>query len=216
MTVTETRERGRLERRTGILRAAEKVFLQKGLPAATMEDIARESGLSKGALYLYFRSKDELYLTIAVYALGDIVKEFELAQLNGSSTGIDRLRSLMRAYARYATSKPDRFKLATTWIMSDVPVPTDSEAFQQYQALVSQVYDTAAAAVRVGQQDGTIRQDVDSAEVVIQIWGALLGVLSVRNNVSQVTQRVPFEIDANRMADRFVELVANGLQFGST
>jgi len=52
------------ERKTQILNAAELVFTKKGLDSARMDDIAEETGLSKGTLYLYFKSKDVLIIAI--------------------------------------------------------------------------------------------------------------------------------------------------------
>lgn len=52
------------ERKSQILNAAEGVFTKKGFDEARMDDIAEETGLSKGTLYLYFKSKDELILAI--------------------------------------------------------------------------------------------------------------------------------------------------------
>jgi AcrR family transcriptional regulator len=52
------------ERKVQIVNAAEKVFTQKGLDNARMDDIAEETGLSKGTLYLYFKSKDALIATV--------------------------------------------------------------------------------------------------------------------------------------------------------
>jgi AcrR family transcriptional regulator len=52
------------ERKGQILSAAEDVFSRKGFDNARMDDIAEETGLSKGTLYLYFKSKDELIVAI--------------------------------------------------------------------------------------------------------------------------------------------------------
>jgi AcrR family transcriptional regulator len=52
------------ERKTQILDAAEDVLTHKGIDEARMDDIADETGLSKGTLYLYFKSKDELIIAI--------------------------------------------------------------------------------------------------------------------------------------------------------
>lgn len=51
-------------RRQLLLRAALDEFFERGFSAARMEDIARRAGLSKGALYLYFRSKEEMFREI--------------------------------------------------------------------------------------------------------------------------------------------------------
>jgi AcrR family transcriptional regulator len=52
------------ERRSQILTAAEGVFTKKGFDEARMDDIAEKTGLSKGTLYLYFKSKDDLIMAI--------------------------------------------------------------------------------------------------------------------------------------------------------
>jgi AcrR family transcriptional regulator len=52
------------ERKAQILNAAELVFTKKGLDSARMDDIAEETGLSKGTIYLYFKSKDALIIAI--------------------------------------------------------------------------------------------------------------------------------------------------------
>ena len=47
---------------TRIVAAAVRVFAEKGYHGATMQDVVRESGLSIGAMYTYFKGKDELFL----------------------------------------------------------------------------------------------------------------------------------------------------------
>jgi AcrR family transcriptional regulator len=52
------------ERKNQILEAAIRVFSRRGFHVARMDDIVQESGLSKGALYWYFKSKDEIIAAI--------------------------------------------------------------------------------------------------------------------------------------------------------
>ncbi|MEN8242487.1 MAG: TetR/AcrR family transcriptional regulator [Chloroflexota bacterium] len=49
------------KRKSQIIEAATTVFAKSGFGKTRMEDIAEESGLSKGALYLYFKSKEDLF-----------------------------------------------------------------------------------------------------------------------------------------------------------
>ena len=51
------------ETKKNILEAARTVFVEHGYAQASMRIIAREAGISVGALYLYFRNKEELHLT---------------------------------------------------------------------------------------------------------------------------------------------------------
>lgn len=65
------------ERKKQILNAAEQVFTKKGLDLARMDDIAEETGLSKGTLYLYFKSKEELIIAILDRIFQGLFKQME-------------------------------------------------------------------------------------------------------------------------------------------
>ena len=65
------------ERKNQILNAAEQVFTKKGLDSARMEDIAGETGLSKGTLYLYFKSKEDLVIAILERIFGGLFTQLE-------------------------------------------------------------------------------------------------------------------------------------------
>ncbi len=69
MGIRERKDRERERRRQQILVAAKRVFSKKGFHKATMEDIAYESELSPGTLYLYFRNKDELFSSLSLRIL---------------------------------------------------------------------------------------------------------------------------------------------------
>jgi AcrR family transcriptional regulator len=63
--------------RARIISAASAVFRRKGFRAATMDDIAREIGVSKGALYLYFRTKNELLSAIQERSRDFVIAKWE-------------------------------------------------------------------------------------------------------------------------------------------
>jgi len=69
MGIKERKKREREMRRQQIMVAAKRVFSQKGYEKSTVEDIAREAELSPGTLYLYFKSKDELYASLCLRVL---------------------------------------------------------------------------------------------------------------------------------------------------
>lgn len=62
----------RAARREQVLDAARACFARQGFHATSMDDVIRESGLSAGAVYQYFRSKDELIVAAAGAALASI------------------------------------------------------------------------------------------------------------------------------------------------
>jgi AcrR family transcriptional regulator len=64
------------ERRSQILDAATQVFSKKGFDHARMDDIVEETGLSKGALYWYFKSKDDI-----IFGIIDRIFQHEFKEL---------------------------------------------------------------------------------------------------------------------------------------
>jgi len=70
------------ERKSQILNAAEGIFTKKGFDEARMDDIAVKTGLSKGTLYLYFKSKDDLIIAIL-----DRIFQREFRQLENLQQG---------------------------------------------------------------------------------------------------------------------------------
>lgn len=65
------------ERKSQILNAAEGVFTKKGFDEARMDDIAEETGLSKGTLYNYFKSKEDLVIAILDRIFMGAFQQFE-------------------------------------------------------------------------------------------------------------------------------------------
>jgi AcrR family transcriptional regulator len=67
------------ERRSQILDAAAQVFVKKGFDHARMDDIVEETGLSKGALYWYFKSKDDI-----IFGIIDRIFQHEFKELEST------------------------------------------------------------------------------------------------------------------------------------
>ena len=65
------------ERRNQILEATMAVFARQGFEQARMDDIAQEVGLSKGALYLYFKSKDAIISAILQFFFSHAMKKLQ-------------------------------------------------------------------------------------------------------------------------------------------
>ena len=69
---------GEKDNRSYILATAFKLFFQKGYKSVTMSDLVKESGLSKGAFYHYFNSKEELYKHSMDMFIDHYLKNFAL------------------------------------------------------------------------------------------------------------------------------------------
>jgi AcrR family transcriptional regulator len=71
------------ERRGQIITSAINVFAREGFANARMEDVAAESGLSKGLLYWYFKNKEEIIVSIADLLFGAEFRKMQNLSLEG-------------------------------------------------------------------------------------------------------------------------------------
>ncbi|MBN2195358.1 MAG: TetR/AcrR family transcriptional regulator [Polyangiaceae bacterium] len=214
MGVAARRQREKEERRAAILGAAEKVFAGKGVQLATMDDIAHEAELSKGTLYLYFDSKDELFLEIAVRAVRALIEVFAESGTD-EGDGHSRVARMMRAYARFGVEQRDRFRVAVGWMTTDPGAAARSVRFEEYKRLVAEIYQQAAAAIELGKRDGTIRPELDTTVLFAQLWGATLGVLTLQLNATQIATRMPTEVALDDVVVSTVELLLRSIGTGS-
>lgn len=85
------------KKRQEILQSAHVCFAEKGFEASTVDDIVAHSGLSKGAIYNYFKSKDEIYLALMEGQTNNSGSEFTKA-IAERKTALDKLNYLFEAY----------------------------------------------------------------------------------------------------------------------
>ena len=75
MGIYERKQREKEKRKQEIMTAAHKVFSIKGFSRATMEEIASQAELSPGALYLYFKNKEELHTSLSIDILESLSRK---------------------------------------------------------------------------------------------------------------------------------------------
>ncbi len=82
-------------RRTSILKAARDAFSRLGFTVATVDDVAERAGIAKGTLYLYFRSKEEIYLACLLEEVHELMR-----RSRDEMEAKPDLRSKLKAYFR--------------------------------------------------------------------------------------------------------------------
>jgi AcrR family transcriptional regulator len=76
------------ERRSQIIESAIKVLARQGFADTRMDDVAVESGLSKGLLYWYFKSKEEIIIAIADVLFGSELRKMQKLPCEGLSASV--------------------------------------------------------------------------------------------------------------------------------
>ncbi len=178
MGIAERREREKEQRRNDILDAAEKVFFSKGVDQATMDDVAEQAELSKGTIYLYSKSKEELYLGINLRGLNILAEMFKQA-LKSQSTGIDQVRAIGQAYFEFYKSYPDYFNALLHYEANTYDLTDENSLGWQCHKCGQKTLQIVAEAIQTGIDDATIRSDLVPMKVAVLLWGQSTGVIQI-------------------------------------
>jgi AcrR family transcriptional regulator len=93
-----------------ILDAARAVFSRHGFDATTVDAVAAEAGIAKGTVYLYFKSKDELYIAALVRDVERLSEAFR-TEMARRGTLMQRVEAWLRARLEYATKHEDFLRI---------------------------------------------------------------------------------------------------------
>ena len=91
-------------RRQEIFSASVHLFLEKGFQETSMREIAAAAGMGKSSLYDYFKTKDEILLSVIEDDVDDLNRQVRI--ITGQALpAIDRLQQVMHTYLNYLLSK---------------------------------------------------------------------------------------------------------------
>lgn len=175
------RERRKVERREAILQAAARVFEDKGASAVTMDDVAEAADVSKGTLYLYFPSKDDLFLALTHHPLDAVLERFE-ALSESDQDGLSLLRSLAEAHHEVVQSHASRMRIALASMCSGFEVDPATPSLRDYGERIQRLRRAYLGAIERGQADGSVRADLDPEQAGLALWAGNFGSSFIRMN----------------------------------
>jgi AcrR family transcriptional regulator len=150
------------ERKQQILDAAEKVFTHKGLDEARMDDIAEGTGVSKGTLYLYFKSKGDLIIAILERIFQHTLDQFE-ARMSNELSATEAIWRFTEEAARDYTKMLHLMPIAYEFLALAFRNKTVQKAVKRYFNLYM---DVLVPVIQRGIDSGEFRK-VDAQEVAI-------------------------------------------------
>ena len=196
--------RRKADRPAEIVEAALAVFAEKGFAAARLDEISRRAGVSKGALYLYFSTKEELFRAVVeqaiapnVRGLRDVLEQhpgpfrdllLTVAERLSGLVAVQPLGGVVKMVIGEARNFPE---LARVW----------------HDELVSQALGALAAAIATAQARGEVRAG-DPRAYALQVAAPLVVGLIWRETFVPVGA-APFDLAA--LARQHAETLLGGL-----
>ena len=154
--------------RRALLDAALKVIGAKGFTGATVDEIVREAGVSKGVAYYHFKSKEDIAESILDAEFDEFDKRFrELAA--GTSGPQEVLMGMLNVFASRLYERKELAQLLSTEIWRSGRAWSND-----MRAAVQGLIDLIAEQLRLGQRDGTVRSELDPSFAAASLVGIVV------------------------------------------
>ena len=141
-----------------------EMFLKSGIEAVKMTDIADQCGVGVATLYRYFGTKTVITVSAMTYLWTKLRKQydhaFETAEFRKQS-GIKQLSDMMKMYLVLFDRHSDFMKLVGEFDLMLVHEDIPKSALTEYEASIINFYPYMESAFLAGNQDGSVRTDID-------------------------------------------------------
>lgn len=188
------------DKREAILRAAVKIFAQKGYFNSKVSDIAAEAGIADGTVYLYFKSKDEVLRSVFDRTMDDFISEGR-AELAKISTPDEKLRMLANFHLRKLGA--DR-NLA---IVFQVELRGSTKFMEEFSEKGFREYlDVIRNVIEEGQTANLFRKDITPVTAAKIFYGALDEMVT-----NWILSRKSYPLEP--FADEVLKLFMGGIKY---
>ena len=197
-------QRRKAARPAEIVTAALEVFVQRGFAAARLEEVARRAGVTKGTLYLYFKSKEALFKAVVRETIVPVIAQGEALAQSFTGTARELVERLVREY----------WRLVGETELAGIPKLMMAEAatFPQltrfyYEEVVTRGHRLMAGVIERGIKSGEFRQ-VDVATAAKLAMSPLMHATVARRAFASC---MPEGFDVAKYLDTHIDLYLHGI-----
>ena len=186
------------KKRQLIAATAARLFATRPFHKVNLDDVAAEAGVGKGTLYIYYKSKEDLYLGLIFDAFAQLVAGLEARLCEGTLSPRESLRTIVAELVRFAFENPQLYELMRT---AGGPATKDerwADKRMEFTGLIEQT-------IRRGNADGTF--DDPHPAITAQCVPGL---------VRSVMLFGPRGLDESTVAAQITRLVEQGVCGGTT
>jgi AcrR family transcriptional regulator len=161
--------------RKAIVEASMSLFARRGYHGTSVAQIAEATGLTKGALYWYFKGKEDLFLTVL-----DCIKEnwqnTIMSRVEASTGVVEKLGVLFDATSEMVASSSNPYSMHL-FLVSAGAQPEMREFEDAIKEAYAGYVKILADTLKKGQEEGEIRRDVAAESAAVGIIGCLEGIV---------------------------------------
>ena len=190
-------KRNQNNKRTRIIDAAIQVIAEKSYHLARISDIAKVASVADGTIYLYFKNKEAILLTIFEEKMEELIGMVR-AELNAITGAENRLLCFIEQHFLQVQRHPELARVLQIELRQSSHFIHDyrPESLWEYLKIASEI-------IKEGQEEGVFRPDIDPFIFQWSLFGAL-DELSVQWILSKKRERFPFQQVAHQIGSVFL------------
>jgi len=196
------REKERQRRIRAILKAALEIFSRKGYASTTTDEIAEAAGLSKGLLYFYFNSKEDIFVSVLKDGMEKLISKLK-KEIRPDLSPEDQLITFIETEYEFYSKNIKFFKLLNSTYSGYVLGMISPESREEFisthyeeMKILEEIFDR-------GKERG-IFKDIDTHDLIFSLAGLMHGLLIMK----------PGQKDLERMKNLTIEVFLYGIKRG--
>ena len=174
--------------REKIASAASVLFMERGIAATSMDDIAKAAGYSKATLYVYFENKEEI---VGILALDSMKKLYHYiaSALEQQQTTKEQYNFICRGLIQYQEEFPFYFKMVLDKINIDFErhdyLPEEKETYQIGEEINEKIKEFLISGI----DKGDLRGNLKIMPTIFNLWGMLSGLIQFAANKEEYIKK---------------------------
>lgn len=167
--------------REKIASAASVLFMERGIAATSMDDIAKAAGYSKATLYVYFENKKEI---VGILVLDSMKKLYYYiaSALEQQQTTKEQYNFICRGLVQYQEEFPFYYKMVLDKINIEFEnnnyLPEEKETYQ----IGEEINEKIKQFLLSGMEKGDLRSNLELMPAIFNFWGMLSGIIQLAAN----------------------------------
>lgn len=182
-----------------ILEAAIKTFAQTGYHRTRVADIAREAGVADGTVYLYYKNKEDILITLFQTIMSKFVSDLN-EELQQNHDANEKLLTIIRYHLKALSSKPDQARVTQIELRQ-----IDQSINQGISKPLMSYFKVIEEVIEEGKKQNLYRQEINTRTARKVIFGAIDEVVTCWVMSSK-------RYDLNTLSEQIFNLLVTGLQ----
>ena len=174
--------------REKIASAASVLFMERGIAATSMDDIAKAAGYSKATLYVYFENKEEI---VGILVLDSMKKLYHyiVSALEQQETTKEQYNFICRGLVQYQEEFPFYFQMVLDKINIDFErrdyLPEEKETYQIGEEINEKIKEFLISGI----DKGDLRGNLKIMPTIFNLWGMLSGLIQFASNKEEYIKK---------------------------